>query len=247
MARKESPKSTTPKKRGRFRQLAQIREVYTAAHGVDPVIGWWMALAAAGTLVVMVAIGLLVGNWVYFLILSVPLAALAASVVLSFRAKRAAYKSIEGKPGAAGAALSSLRKGWYFEQQPVAAEAGRAGDIGSAAMVFRATGRPGVVLVAEGPPARAIRLAEAERKKISRIAGASVPVTVLRIGEGGGDDEVSVRKVTNKIQRMKPVLTKEEVAAVNKRLKAMGGMRPPLPAGIDPNRVRMDRKSMRGR
>jgi hypothetical protein len=247
MARKESAKSTAPKKPGRFRQFAQIREVYTAAHSVDPKIGWWMALAAAGTVVVMVAIGLLVGSWVYFLILAVPLAALAASVVLSFRAKRAAYKSIEGKPGAAGAALSSLRKGWYFEQHPVAAEAGRAGDMASAAMVFRATGRPGVVLVAEGPPARAIKLAEAERKKISRIAGASVPVTVLRIGEGGGDDEVSVRKVASKVQRMKPVLTKEEVAAVNKRLKAMGGMRPPLPAGVDPNRVRMDRKSMRGR
>jgi hypothetical protein len=195
----------------------------------------------------MVVIGLLVGSWVYFLILGIPLAALAASMVLSLRAKRAAYKSIEGKPGAAGAAMSSLRKGWYFEQQPVAAEAGRAGDMASAAMVFRATGRPGVVLVAEGPPVRATRLAEAERKKISRIAGASVPVTVLRIGEGGGDNEVSVRKVASKIQRMKPVLTKEEVAAVNKRLKAMGGMRPPLPAGIDPNRVRMDRKSMRGR
>jgi hypothetical protein len=247
MARKEFAKSTAPKKPGRFRQLAQIREVFTAARGVDPMIGWWMALAALGTVVVMVAIGLTVGNWVYFLILAIPLAALAASIVLSFRAKRAAYKSIEGKPGAAGAALSSLRKGWYFEQQPVAAEAGRAGDMASAAMVFRATGRPGVVLVAEGPPARATKLAEAERKKISRIAGASVPVTVLRIGEGGGDDEVSVRKVASKIQRMKPVLTKEEVAAVNKRLKAMGGMRPPLPAGVDPNRVRMDRKSMRGR
>jgi len=57
---------------------------------------------------------------------------------------------------------------------------------------------------------------------------------------------VSIRKVANKLQRMKSVLTKEEVAAVNKRLKAMGGMRPPLPAGIDPNRVRMDRKAMRG-
>ena len=40
---------------------------------------------------------------------------------------------------------------------------------------------------------------------------------------------------------------KAEVAAVNKRLKAMGGLRPPLPAGVDPNRVRMDRKAMRGR
>jgi hypothetical protein len=246
MARKESAKPKAPKKAGRFRQIAQIREVFTAARGVDPMIGWWMALAAVGTLIVMVAIGLVLGNWVYFLILGVPLAGLAASLVLSIRAKRAAYKSIEGKPGAAGAALSSLRKGWYFEQQPVAAEAGRAGDMTSAAMVFRATGRPGVVLVAEGPPARATKLAEAERKKISRIAGASVPVTVLRIGEGGGDDEVSIRKVANKIQKMKPVLTKNEVSAVNKRLKAMGGLRPPLPAGVDPNRVRMDRKAMRG-
>jgi hypothetical protein len=246
MARKKSEKSTAPKK-PRFGQIRQIRDIFNAAHSVDPKIGWWMALAAFGALVVMVGIGLLVNMPIYFLVLGIPVAALAASVVLSIRAKRAAYKSIEGKPGAAGAALSSLRKGWYFEQQPVAAEAGRAGDMASAAMVFRATGRPGVVLVAEGPPARAIKLAEAERKKISRIAGASVPVTVLRIGEGGGDDEVSVRKVASKVQRMKPVLTKEEVAAVNKRLKAMGGMRPPLPAGIDPNRVRMDRKAMRGR
>jgi Domain of unknown function (DUF4191) len=247
MFRKKSSKtakSSEPKKAGRF---AQIRQVFTAAHSVDPLIGWWMALAAVVTLVVMAGIGLLVTMLVYFLVLGVPMAALAASMVLSFRAKRAAYKSIEGKPGAAGAALSSLRKGWYFEQQPVAAEAGRAGDMASAAMVFRATGRPGVVLVAEGPAARAAKLAESERKKITRIAGASVPVTVLRIGEGGGKDEVSVRKVASKLQRMKPVLTKEEVAAVNKRLKALGGMRPPLPAGVDPNRVRMDRKSMRGR
>jgi hypothetical protein len=244
MARKKSAKSTAPKKAGRF---GQIRQVFTAAHSVDPLIGWWMALAALGALAAMVVIGLLVNSPIYFLILGVPLAALAASMVLSIRAKRAAYKSIEGKPGAAGAALSSLRKGWYFEQQPVAAEAGRAGDMASAAMVFRATGRPGVVLVAEGPAVRATKLAEAERKKVSRIAGASVPVTVLRIGEGDGKDEVSVRKVASKVQRMKPVLTKEEVAAVNKRLKAMGGMRPPLPAGVDPNRVRMDRKAMRGR
>jgi hypothetical protein len=244
MFRKKSAESTAPKKPGRF---AQVRQVFTAARGMDPMIGWWMALASLGTLLVMVGIGVLVKQWVYFLILGLPLAALAASVVLSIRAKRAAYKSIEGQPGAAGAALSSLRRGWYFEQQPVAAEAARAGDMSSTAMVFRATGRPGVVLVVEGPAARANKLAETERRKVIRIAGSSVPVTVVRVGEGGGKDEVSIRKVASKIQRMKPVLTKAEVAAVNKRLKALGGLRPPLPAGVDPNRIRMDRKAMRGR
>ncbi|HEX7461978.1 MAG TPA: DUF4191 domain-containing protein [Dermatophilaceae bacterium] len=247
MARKKSDKSAAPKKPGRFNQFKQIRQVFTSARAIDPMIGWWMALAALGALVVMVVIGALVKHWVYFLVLGIPMAALAASFVLSFRAKSAAYKSIEGQPGAAGAALSSLRKGWYFEQQPVAVEAARAGDMSSTAMVFRATGRPGVILVVEGPAARATKLAETERKKISRIAGTSVPVTVVRVGEGGGKDEVSIRKVAGKIQRMKPVLTKEEVAAVNKRLKALGGLRPPLPAGMDPNRVRMDRKAMRGR
>lgn len=260
MARKDSPQSAAPKKAGRFSRkkvdsgapkkpgrFAQIRQVFTAARAVDPMIGWWMVLASLGTLIVMVGIGVLIEQWVYFLVLGIPLAALAASSVLSIRAKRAAYKSIEGQPGAAGAALSSLRKGWYFEQQPVAAEAGRAGDMSSSAMVFRAIGRPGVVLVVEGPAARATRLGEAERKKVIRIAGTNVPVTVLRVGEGGTTDEVSIRKLASKVQRMKAVLTKEEAAAVNKRLKAMGGLRPPLPAGVDPNRVRMDRKAMRGR
>ena len=247
MARKKSDKSAAPKKPGRFNQFKQIRQVFTSARAIDPMIGWWMALASLGTLVVMVVIGVLVQHWVYFLILGLPTATLAASTVLSVRAKRAAYKSIEGQPGASGAALSSLRKGWFFEQQPVAAEAGRAGDMSSAAMVFRATGRPGVILVVEGPEARATKLGEAERKKVSRVAGPNVPVTVIRVGEGGGEDEVSVRKLAGKIQRMKAVLTKEEVSAVNKRLKALGGLRPPLPAGVDPNRVRMDRKAMRGR
>ena len=241
MARKDSPQSDAPRKQGR---LGQLRQIFTQARAVDPAIGWYMLLAALAVVVVMVVVGLLVGHWVYFAVLSLPLAALAASLVLSRRAERAAYRSIEGQPGAAGAALAALRRGWYYDQQPVAAEAVRPGDMSSAALVFRATGRPGVVLVAEGPPARSARLAEAERKKVARVAP-GVPVTVLRVGDAEG--EVSVRKLASRLQRMKPVLTKDEAAAVNKRLKALAGSRPPIPAGVDPNRVRMDRKAMRGR
>lgn len=241
MARKDSPQSDAPRKQGR---LGQLRQIFSQARAVDPAIGWYMLLAALAVVVVMVVVGLLVGHWVYFAVLSLPLAALAASLVLSRRAERAAYRSIEGQPGAAGAALNALRRGWYYDQQPVAAEAVRPGDMSSAALVFRATGRPGVVLVAEGPPARSARLAEAERKKVARVAP-GVPVTVLRVGDADG--EVSVRKLASRLQRMKPVLTKDEAAAVNKRLKALAGSRPPIPAGVDPNRVRMDRKAMRGR
>ncbi len=244
MARKEKQQSDTPKKPGRF---AQVRQVYTASRQADPTIPWWMLLAFVAVLVVGVGIGLLVGHWRYALFLSIPLGLMAATLVLSRMAERAAYRSIEGQPGAAGAALGSLRKGWFFDQQPVAVDGARGTrpeDMVGAAFVYRALGRPGVVLIAEGPEARRGKLATQERKKIERVAP-GVPVTVLVVGDGEG--EVSVRKLSNKVTRMKPVLTKEEVSAVNKRLKALGGLRPPIPAGMDPQRARVDRKAMRGR
>ena len=108
----------------------------------------------------------------------------------------------------------------------------------------RAVGRPGVVLVAEGPSSRRSKLIAQERKKVERVAP-GVPVTALVVGDEA--DQVPVRKVSSKMTRMKPVLTKEEAAAVNKRLKALGGVRPPIPAGVDPMRARVDRKAMRGR
>jgi hypothetical protein len=166
---------------------------------------------------------------------------------MSRRAERAAYSAIEGQPGAAGAALGALRRGWFFEQQPVALDGARGTrpeDMTGAAFVFRAVGRPGIVLVGEGPQGRVTRLLEAERKKTARVAP-GVPVHLLTVGDGEG--QVPVRKLSGKVQRMKPVLTKQEVSVVNKRLKSLGGVRPPVPAGMDPMRARVDRKAMRGR
>jgi hypothetical protein len=244
MARKEKQQSTAPKKQGR---LAQVRQVFTASRQVDPLIGWWMLLAFVATLAVVVGIGVLVGHWVYALILGLPLAVLAATITMSRRAERAAYSRIEGQPGAAGAALGALRRGWFVEQQPVALDGARGTrpeDMAGAAFVFRAVGRPGIVLVGEGPQGRVTKLLEAERKKTARVAP-GVPVHLLQVGSGEG--QVPVRKLSGKMSRMKPVLTKQEVSVVNKRLKSLGGMRPPVPAGMDPMRARVDRKAMRGR
>jgi hypothetical protein len=243
MAAKEQGAAPPATKPGR---LAQVKQVFLAAKAVDPAIGWWMALAALGVLVVAAIVGILLNALIYALIVGLPMAFLAATIVLSRRAERAAYKQIEGQPGAVGAALRSIRRGWYIEETPVAADAQRATDLQSAALVYRAVGRPGIVLIGEGPSGRAQKLLVAERRKVERVAS-GVPVTLLRIGEGGTDDEVSIRKLANRVQRMKPVLTKDEVSVVNKRLKSIGGVRPPLPKGVDPTKVRMDRKAMRGR
>jgi len=56
-----------------------------------------------------------------------------------------------------------------------------------------------------------------------------------------------IKKVSSKLTRMRPVLTKEEASDVNKRLKSLGGMKPPIPKGVDPTRARVDRKAMRGK
>lgn len=233
------------KKPGR---IAQMRRIYTVSRQTDPSIGWWMLLTALVVVIVMLIVGFFLRQPILFAVFSLPFALMGAMLVMSRRAERAAYKSIEGKAGATGAALGALRKGWYYDKEPVAAEAPRgrnARDLASAAMIFRAVGRPGVVLVAEGPKGAAVRLAESERKKITRVTGGTVPVTILRVGEG--DDAVPVNKLARRITKLKPKLTKAEVSAVNKRLKALGGMKPPVPAGVDPSRARMDRKGLKGR
>ena len=244
MARnKDGDASSAPqeKKQGR---LSQIRDVYRVSKEADPVIGWFMLLSFLVVFGVLLVIGFLVKLPWIFGIFGVLLGVLAATIIMSRRAERAAYSQIEGQAGAAGAALTSIRRGWYTDREPVAADVARPGAINSAAMVYRALGRPGVVLVGEGPTSRVQKLLATEKKRVERVAP-GVPVTTLRVGSG--ENEVPLPKLASKVQRLKPQITKDEMALVNKRLKALGGLRAPLPPGVDPMRARMDRKALRGK
>ncbi|WP_106208205.1 DUF4191 domain-containing protein [Kineococcus rhizosphaerae] len=228
-----------PKKQ-RWARTRQLKQVYDMTVRVDPSAKWVLLAALVGPIVVGLLIGLLTGHPIYFTILGVLVGILLGMFLLGRRAERAAYMNLEGQKGAAGAALSSIRRGWTIEQEPVAAEA-RSQD-----MVFRAIGRGGVVLVGDGPPTRVKKLLEAERRKVTRIVP-NVPVHLFTVGDGGSENEVPLRKLAGRVQRLKPQLTKQEVAAVQKRLKALGGIRPPVPKGIDPMNARPDRRAMRGR
>jgi hypothetical protein len=244
MARnKDGDASSAPqeKKQGR---LSQIRDVYRVSKQADPVIGWFMLLSFLVVFGVLLVVGFIVKLPWIFGIFGVLFGILAATIVMSRRAERAAYGQIEGQAGAAGAALTSIRRGWYTDREPVAADVARPGDINSAAMVYRALGRPGVVLVGEGPTARVQKLLATEKKRVERVAP-GVPVTTMRVGSG--ENEVPLPKLASKVQRLKPQITKDEMALVNKRLKALGGLRAPLPPGVDPMRARMDRKALRGK
>lgn len=223
--------------------LKQMVTVYRTIKPVDPQIGLWMVGAAVVVLLLGTLIGSFFGPWWVGLLIALPFAVVAAIVVLGRRGEKAAYKQIEGQPGATAGAMGSLR-GWYTDQEPVAAEAQRGGDLASTALVFRALGRPGVVLLAEGPRGRAEKLLAKEKRKVERVAPG---VAVHTFHVGTGEDDLPVSKITRTLTRLKPVLSKDEMAVVNKRLRSIPGMRQNIPAGVDPTRARMDRRALRGR
>ncbi|WP_427132498.1 DUF4191 domain-containing protein [Pseudarthrobacter sp. S9] len=228
------PKEAKVKKPSR---LNQIGEVFQMTRRHDPMVPWLMLLAFLGVVAVSFVVGFLLENWITGLIIGIALGALAATLILSRRAERAAFAQIENQPGASGAALGTLKRGWITEDQPVAVNP-RTQDA-----VFRAIGRPGVVLVSEGPSHRVKPLVDAERKRLARI----LPnVTIHVIESGRGEGQVPISQIAKKMNKLHNELTKIEVSAVSKRISSLGS-RLPIPKGIDPYKARPDRKAARGR
>jgi hypothetical protein len=240
MARNKPDASDDTPKVKKQRWYHQIWSAYTMTRRTDPAVTWWMLGAFVVVLAVATLIGLVLGgHWLEGLIIGVPFGLLGGLYTLTRRAEAAAYQQIEGKPGAARAALGSVRRGsWSFDEEPVAFDA-RTQD-----MVFRGVGRAGILLVSEGTAGRAKRLLEAEKKRTTRVLP-GVPITTLQCGNG--EDQVPLSKLVRKVQRLRPAITKAEVSEVTKRLRALGGARLPIPKGVDPLRARPDRKSLRGR
>jgi Domain of unknown function (DUF4191) len=219
-------------------RLKQFTKVFNMTRKGDRTAIWRMLGGALAVIALMVGIGYLVGHPIYFTVLGVPLGVMAGMVIMARRAETVAYGHIAGQPGASLAALQNLRKGWTVEQQPIAVDP-RTQDV-----VFRVVGRPGVVLITEGPVQRVTRLADQEKKKHARVLP-NVPVTVIHSGEGDG--QVGLRRLSPTLMKLKPALTKSEVGEVAKRLRALGGAKLAIPKGIDPTRARPDRKAGRGR
>jgi hypothetical protein len=229
-------KAGAGKKPGR---LSQLRQIYTVTRQAEPRLPLWMLGSFVVTLLVAFLLGLLIRHAIYLTVLGVPLAVMVALLIMSRIAERSAYRQMAGQPGVAGAVLKNIRRGWYVEDEPVAIDP-RTRDL-----VFRAIGRPGVALVAEGPVQRVQRLVDGERKRITRVLGPNVPILVIHVGDGEG--QVPLRRLNSTLMRSRAALTKTEVSQVIGRLRALGGVRPPIPKGIDPTRVRPDRRGVRGR
>ena len=240
MARKDSTTSPdAPKKQGRLKQFAAV---YKLTRQYDKPAPLWIFGSMALVLVVGIGLTFLLSQSLFTQILGVVTAVLTAVLVglavLTRRADKALFAQVDGRQGSTAIVMQQLRRGWTASQEPVGADP-RSGDL-----VFRAVGKPGIVLLVEGPLPRALRLGETEKKRHSRVAS-GVPVHVLYVGNG--PDQTPLRKVSRRMMRLPRALTAAEVSAVVKRMQALGGLRAPVPKGIDPFKARADRRAMKGR
>ena len=116
---------------------------------------------------------------------------LAVLIVFGRRAQRAAITQIEGKPGAAAAALGMLKRGWKTEP---AIAVTKQQDV-----VTRVVGPPGIVLIGEGNPNRLRPLLTSERRKHERVAS-ETPIHEVLVGHDPG--QVPLAKLTRHVQKL---------------------------------------------
>lgn len=243
-----SPVSSTqnpkPAKKRRLAQYVQnIKDSYTISRRTYPWIGWAMLGSAAAVMALAVGLSLATGIalW-YCLSLGLLVALLAVMTILSLAVRRAAYTQIEGHPGAAKAALDQVGRGWYVESDPAAI------NPKTQEVVWRLVGRPGIVLVAEGHYQRAQKLAKDEHRKVHRILS-TVPIHTIYVGTG--EDQVRLKDLQSTLRKLptKPLrLTDSEISQVAKRLTSLSHRSmPQANKGLDPTKVRIDRRAMRGR
>ncbi len=197
------------------------------------------------TMAWFLGVGLLVGLLLTFLLTwyvgvlgGLMAGALAWLIVFGRRAERAAYAEVEGRPGAAGAALGILRKGWQVQQAVAVTK--------NQDLVHRVVGRPGVILVGEGNVGRVRNLLAVEKKKHARVVG-EVPIYDIVVGEGAVDT-VAVPALAKHIQKLPRNITPADVTDVLQRLRALDAMRPqiPIPKGPMPTTAKQARAAMRG-
>jgi hypothetical protein len=230
-------KSTDAPKPKKQRWYSTLWQAYRITAEVDRAITWWLVGIFVVVVGAAVGVGIGTGRLWYFLLIGLPVALIGMMFVLARRAEAAGYKRIEGQPGAALSAVRTVR-GWDFPDDPV--------DMNPKTLdlVFRGSGRGGVVLVSEGPSHRVGKMLEDQRKRVARVLP-GVPITIIQCGDGEG--QVPLRHLAKKLRKVRPTLSKQATAEVNKRLHALGGARLPVPKGVDPFRARPDRKAMRGR
>lgn len=215
-----------------------IADAYRITRRTYKALAWWMLGAGVLGLAIGIVPAFLTKSWISWSILGVLLAVTLPMLLLVQLVKKASYAQLDGMPGASSAVLDNLGRGWDVKQEPVRFNAR------TQEMVFRAIGRPGVVLVTEGGTVRARKLLDDERRAIRRVAP-NAPIHTIMVGHE--EHQVTLSKLDRTIRKLPKSISNEEVAALSRRLESINPNNLPIPKGIDPTNMRMNRRALRGR
>ncbi len=190
-------------------------------------------IALAVLLVVLIPVGLLV-NWLTAVIVAVPAALIAGVAWFSRRAIKAAYRQIEGQPGAAAAVIQSQRNTNWAVTPGVAVN--RQQDL-----ISRVVGKPGVILISEGPSSRVVPMLAVERKKTARWVP-EVPIYEIQVGDGDG--QIPLARLMRELNKLPRNLRGGEITEMRRRLDAVGNAASamPIPKGPMPTSARQVRR-----
>jgi hypothetical protein len=239
LTRAEKKAARAEKRAGRRETWRNVRQAFTLTRRNDPRLIPYLIIAGVLTAaVVYFVVSLFAGPY-----LPIPIAVLAGAVVallvFSRRAQTSMYSQAEGTPGAAAWVLQNNLRGDWRATPTVAGTS-------QLDAVHRLVGRPGVVLVGEGAPHRVRGLIAQEKKRVARVAG-DTPIYDVIVGPDDG--EVPLRRLNNHLFKLPRNLSKEQVSALDKRLQALGGGKPPLPGGPMPTgaKIRNVQRTVRRR
>lgn len=239
-------KNEAPQKKQRWYHLIAQAYRFTKPH--DSALVPLLILIPVIILGASAVAGLLFGSTValvYALILGVLLAVLGDMFLLTRRFEKVAFERMEGQMGGSLYVAQSIRRGWQFEENPIAV------DQRGTAIVFYGVGTGGIVLLAEGSGVR--KHVDKVKARLAKVAS-GVKVTPIYVGTADG--QVPVKQLPKAIRKVKSEaygrgltkgLNKDEQQAVRARLRAMGGAQLPMPKGVDPLRAGKDFKGSRGR
>lgn len=181
---------------------------------------------ALPTFAILLVLGFVLDHPIIFGVLGLLTAMLVAITITGRRASSAAFAGIEGQPGAAAAVLQSMRGNWRVTPM--------VGFTRNQDLCHRVIGRAGVVLVAEGSPARAKELIGNEARRLRRIVG-DTPIYDVIVGDGAG--QVPLKRLQVHIMKLPRNVKPKDVNALDAKLKAISGPTMPIPKGPMPTHI----------
>ena len=221
--------------KGKIRStLSSIAQNWSMTQKVYPTL----PLEIGGLFLLGFAVGfvptLLLMNTITAVLIGIPLGLLAAVFWFSRRAMKAAYRQIEGQPGAAAAVVQSLRGGWLVTPGVAVNK--------NQDLISRVVGKPGVILISEGPASRVGHMLGNERKKTARWLP-DIPIYEIQVGDDDG--QIPLTRLQRQLTKLPRNLRGGEITEVRRRLDAVSSHANPLPIpkGPMPTSAKQARRS----